>query len=214
MVGAFEKEGVTILAGTDSPLFDNVPGASLQEEIALLHQAGLTAENALAAATTRAAAALPGAHSSRLAVGEPADLVLLRNDPILAIETGTPFDVAAVVVDGRVYSQESLSTELRDLQQFFRSSTYSAAVDSAVRWLFPGTEPTTGHELSRSRSPGHPAPAPRCVRAAGGPNRRGGEAADLESGAPLEHAARGGVQAPHAKRCGAVRSPPGCDGAD
>lgn len=141
MVGALEVGGVTILAGTDSPLFYNLPGASLQEEVALLHEAGLTAENALAAATTRAAAALPGSRSARLAVGEPADLVLLGTDPIAAIEAGRPFDIAAVVVGGRLYSSESLAAELRELQQFFDSSIYSASADVAIRFLIPGSSP-------------------------------------------------------------------------
>jgi imidazolonepropionase-like amidohydrolase len=141
VVGALAKGGVTILAGTDSPTFYNVPGASLHEEIALLHEAGLSAEEALAAATTRAYEALRGGRSGRIEPGEAADLVLLRSDPILAIEAHMPLDVAAVVVDGRLYSSEALGSRLHEFERFFGGSAYAGFVDACVRFLFPGAEP-------------------------------------------------------------------------
>jgi imidazolonepropionase-like amidohydrolase len=141
MVGALAQGGVTILAGTDSPAFYNVPGASLQEEIALLHEAGLSAEEALAAATTRAYEALPGGRSGRIEPGEAVDLVLLRSDPILAIEARMPLDVAAVVVDGRLYPSETLASQLQEFERFFEGSAYAGLIEAGVCFLYPGAEP-------------------------------------------------------------------------
>jgi hypothetical protein len=81
---------------------------------------------------------LPGGRTGRIAAGEAADLVLLRGDPILAIEEGRPLEVAAVVVGGRLYSLETLALELREFERFFRSSAYAKLADAGVRFLFPG----------------------------------------------------------------------------
>jgi imidazolonepropionase-like amidohydrolase len=138
LVGVLARGGVPILAGTDSPTFYNVPGASLHEEVALLHAAGLSPEDALAAATTRSAEALGDAQQGRVDAGARADLVLLRSDPVEAVARGLPLDIAAVVTNGRLYSREALESQLTGYERFFRESLYAGAVKAAVRFLFPG----------------------------------------------------------------------------
>jgi imidazolonepropionase-like amidohydrolase len=139
VVGALSEGGVPILAGTDSPTFYNVPGASLHQEMALLHAAGLSAEEALAAATTRAADAM-GAGLGRIEPGLAADLVLLRHDPVRAVEEGHALDIVAVVAGGRLYSIAELNTALSDYEHFFADSAYANGVEVLARALFPGVE--------------------------------------------------------------------------
>jgi imidazolonepropionase-like amidohydrolase len=140
VVRALADGGVRILAGTDSPTFYNVPGASLHEEIALLHEAGLSAEEALATATTWAAEALGVEGLGRIEPGAPADLVLLRSDPIESIETGRSLDIAAVIVRGELYAPAELDLVLREYEQFFADSAYATAAEALARAVFPGVD--------------------------------------------------------------------------
>jgi len=72
---------VPLLAGTDPPNFGTAHGASLHGELQLLVEAGLTPEEALAAATSAPAAAFRLDDRGRIATGKRADLVLVNGDP-------------------------------------------------------------------------------------------------------------------------------------
>ncbi len=74
-VAAASKAGVTVLAGTDAGM---VPHGLVAGEVGLLIDAGMTAEDALAAAswTARAYLGMPGIEE-----GAPADLVVFDRDP-------------------------------------------------------------------------------------------------------------------------------------
>ena len=71
-----------MVAGTDSPNQLIAPGASLHEEMALLVAAGLTPKDALLAATRDAARLLGIDSIGVLAVGKPADFIVLGGDPL------------------------------------------------------------------------------------------------------------------------------------
>ena len=75
--------GVRIAAGTDAGNSYTPHGWSLHRELHLLHQAGLSAEAALAAATHIAADKLGHLHTGLgcIADGGPADLLILTADP-------------------------------------------------------------------------------------------------------------------------------------
>jgi imidazolonepropionase-like amidohydrolase len=73
--------GVTILAGTDAPNPNTAHGVSLHEEIVRLSDAGLSAEAALAAATSAPARAFGLDDRGRIAPGQRADLLLVEGDP-------------------------------------------------------------------------------------------------------------------------------------
>jgi imidazolonepropionase-like amidohydrolase len=133
--------GVPILAGTDTPTFFNVPGASLHEEIVLLHEAGLSAEESLAAATTRAQEALGEERPVGIEPGAPADLLLLRNDPVDAVETGTALDIVAVIAGGRLYSSQELDASLSAYERFFIDSAYTTGVEAVTRSIFAASAP-------------------------------------------------------------------------
>ena len=75
IVAAMHDAGVTILAGTDSPMPGVYPGFSLHEELALLVESGLTPVEALRAATLAPAEFLGIAGTTgSVAVGKRADL--------------------------------------------------------------------------------------------------------------------------------------------
>jgi imidazolonepropionase-like amidohydrolase len=86
MVRRFQTAGVRLLVGTDAMNTGVVPGFSVHDELADLVAAGLTPYEALRAATVNAAAffAVQG-RTGTIAVGQPADLVLLEANPLDAI---------------------------------------------------------------------------------------------------------------------------------
>jgi imidazolonepropionase-like amidohydrolase len=74
--------GVEILAGSDAPNPGTAHGVSLHHELELLVRAGLSPEQALAAATARPAERYGIAERGRIAPGMRADLVLVDGDPL------------------------------------------------------------------------------------------------------------------------------------
>jgi len=75
------QAGVPLLAGTDSPAPGITRGVSLHCELELLVQSGLSASDALTAATYTPARQFGLHNSGRIAVGLRADLVLIDGDP-------------------------------------------------------------------------------------------------------------------------------------
>ncbi|MGW3344403.1 amidohydrolase family protein [Nonomuraea rubra] len=78
---ALLRAGVPVLAGTDATPFGPVHGAGFHRELLLLTEAGLTAEQALAAATGVTARCFGLADRGRIAPGLRADLLLVDGDP-------------------------------------------------------------------------------------------------------------------------------------
>jgi imidazolonepropionase-like amidohydrolase len=80
-VGALHRAGVRILAGTDAPSPGLAHGLNLHRELELLVRTGLTATEALAAATSVPAKAFGFHDRGRIAPGLRADLLLVEGDP-------------------------------------------------------------------------------------------------------------------------------------
>ncbi|NRQ36116.1 amidohydrolase family protein, partial [Nonomuraea sp. NN258] len=78
---ALHEAGVPLLAGTDANPYAPVHGESLHRELYLLTLAGLTPEQALAAATGAPARHFGLADRGRVAPGLRADLLLVDGDP-------------------------------------------------------------------------------------------------------------------------------------
>ena len=102
-----KASGVTILAGSDTGDPFTIPGASLQDELVLLVEAGLTPLEALRGATSEAARfnKLEGMFGS-IAPGLTGDVVLLEGDPLADI--GNVRKVAGVCWRGRCYGKDGI----------------------------------------------------------------------------------------------------------
>jgi imidazolonepropionase-like amidohydrolase len=116
-VRAMHKAGVPILAGTDcgATLSVNLyPGFSLADELELLVDCGLKAEDALRAATWNPALYLGEEDScGTIAVGKSADLVLLDADPLS--EIGNVRKIAGVMARGKWLPRADLDRMLADV---------------------------------------------------------------------------------------------------
>lgn len=107
LTGFLAKSGVSLLAGTDAGTSFMYQGFSLHDELALLVEAGLSPLDALRAATLAPAEYLAARDSmGTVAVGQVADLVLLRSNPLANI--GATREIEAVVLRGRVLDQRAL----------------------------------------------------------------------------------------------------------
>jgi imidazolonepropionase-like amidohydrolase len=113
-VAALHEAGVPILAGTDAPNPHVLHGWSLHEELALLHEAGLSNFEALVAATRAPAEFLgtPGEFGT-VQVGRRADLVIARGNPLDDLSAlGSP---VGVVLRGEWHSRAELDAALQDV---------------------------------------------------------------------------------------------------
>jgi len=114
LVKAFKAAGVPIVAGTDSGLSGVVAGFSLHDEIALLAEAGLTPEEALAAATRLPAKWLGiDGEVGTVEAGKRADLILLDANPLSDVKNTR--NISGVFVNGRWLSRHATDAMLADL---------------------------------------------------------------------------------------------------
>jgi len=121
---AMHQAGVTIMAGTDSPMPGVYPGYALHEEMALLVASGLTPREALRSATLTPAQFLGiAATTGSVAVGKRADLVLLDADPTRDIRNTRRIDT--VVIDGRLLRQGVLDSVLEEVARAQNAVTRS-----------------------------------------------------------------------------------------
>ncbi|MBJ6107742.1 amidohydrolase family protein [Hymenobacter sp. BT523] len=117
LVPQMQAAGVPLLAGSDSGPFNSFiyPGASLQDEVILLVQAGLTPLQALQAATVNGAKFMGVAErTAAIAVGKDADLVLLTANPLENIANIRHID--AVISRGKAYPAAALANLLRAIK--------------------------------------------------------------------------------------------------
>ncbi len=117
-IGAAQRAGVRILAGTDGgPFLHSSPGFSLQLELRfLVENGGLTPLEALRAATLNPAKFLGATDSlGTVAPGRLADLVLLDADPLTNIRNISA--IHAVVANGRYFDRTTLDIQRTQAEQ-------------------------------------------------------------------------------------------------
>jgi imidazolonepropionase-like amidohydrolase len=124
IVGAMERAGVEILAGTDTLNPYCYPGFSLHDELGFLVESGLTPMEALQAATLNAARFM--GREKELGTIEPnrlADMVLLDANPLQDIHNTTK--IHAVFVNGRLFGRSALDKLLSDAEGISKSARAS-----------------------------------------------------------------------------------------
>jgi imidazolonepropionase-like amidohydrolase len=111
IVGALQKAGVPLLAGTDTGNPFCFPGFSLHDELALLVIAGLTPVEALRSATLNPAKFL-GLDKTlgTIEQGKVADLVLLDANPLEDVRNTQRIN--AVISNGRLFDRKALNKML------------------------------------------------------------------------------------------------------
>jgi hypothetical protein len=120
LVDLMRRAGVLMMAGSDSPDPFVFPGFSLHDELELLVKSGLSATQALQAATF-----YPALFMTRLnrygvvESGHVADLVVLDDDPLKDIANTRK--ISAVVVGGRYFGRTQLDKMLRDVEEIART---------------------------------------------------------------------------------------------
>jgi imidazolonepropionase-like amidohydrolase len=130
LVGAMNRSGSVLMAGTDTGTPYVFPGFGLHDELELLVQSGLSTMEALQTATRNPAVFLGrGATSGTVKVGNVADLVVLDGDPLADIRHTRR--VHAVVVRGELISAERRTRMLADVEAAARASTARPAVACA-----------------------------------------------------------------------------------
>lgn len=115
IVGAMNRAGVRILAGSDSLDPYVFPGSSLHEELALLVKAGLTPIEAIQAATRNAASYLGMLDTAgTIERGKVADLLLLDADPLAEISNTQKIN--AVVLNGKLIDKDGIKKMLANVE--------------------------------------------------------------------------------------------------
>ena len=129
---ALHRAGARLHAGTDVQTAFVVPGISLHQELRLLVEAGLSPEEAWAAATRVPGEFLdPGL--GRLRAGAPADLLVFREDPsrdLAALDT-----LEAVVAQGRLYDRADLHAQLERYRAWWEDPIFDAVSATVTRRL-------------------------------------------------------------------------------
>jgi hypothetical protein len=115
IVRRLQELGIPLLAGSDAPYVNCVPGFSLHEELQLLADAGLSPLQALQTATINPARFMERtADLGTVEAGKYADLVMLAADPLLDIANTKK--ITAVVHNGQLLTKENLRAILAEVE--------------------------------------------------------------------------------------------------
>ena len=127
--------GVRLIAGTDAPNPGTASGVSMHGELRLLQRAGLSAAEALAAATSAGAEAFGIDDRGRIAEGRIADLVLVDGD--LEIDLSQSTRIHAVWKDGYPVDRGLVSREGQQAAAVLSAETGALRVEGEVVAGFP-----------------------------------------------------------------------------
>ncbi|MFO6428460.1 amidohydrolase family protein [Erythrobacter sp. W302b] len=142
-VGKARLAGIDVLAGTDVVMPYVVPGKSLHLQLAMLSQAFGGDEAALAAATKVNGRHVDRGMVGRIAVGNFADLLILRKGsrPHLAAVRDWQF----LTVGGRMYPRAQIDAAVESYDQHFRGAYYETVMNGLVSILASGFSREESH---------------------------------------------------------------------
>ena len=132
VVFRLHQAGVRIHLGTDTAAMPFVvPGVSLQQELGLMADAGLTVKEAWRAGTCVAGKSLGVPLLGTVQEGAPADLLIFDKDPsrdLAALST-----LRGVIAQGRLYSKEFLDEALSRHRERFEKPLYDTMSTALIR---------------------------------------------------------------------------------
>ncbi|NBB24391.1 amidohydrolase family protein [Porphyrobacter sp. SLTP] len=129
-VGKARRAGVDVLAGTDVVMPYVVPGESLHLQLAMLTDAFSSTEAALAAATQVNGRHVDRGRIGRIAVGNFADMLILRKDP--RSDLAAVKDWSFLMVGGRMYERGQIEAEVKSYDAHFRGAYYESVMNGLV----------------------------------------------------------------------------------
>jgi imidazolonepropionase-like amidohydrolase len=142
-VGEARLAGIDVLAGTDVVMPYVVPGESLHLQLALLSDAFGGDEAALAAATGVNGRHVDQGKVGRIAVGNFADLLILRKDP--RSDLAAVRDWQFLMVGGRMYRRAQIDAAVESYDQHFRGAYYETVMNGLVSILISGFSREESH---------------------------------------------------------------------
>ncbi|MEY8752132.1 amidohydrolase family protein [Alkalicoccobacillus gibsonii] len=113
---AYSSMGGRVIAGTDTPAgVWTFPGMALHRELELFVEAGFSPIEAIRAATIHAASALKRKDIGAIKVGTVADIVVLKENPLLDIKATQ--QISFLVKGGKVYTIQELLQAIPNLKE-------------------------------------------------------------------------------------------------
>ena len=155
VVRELHEQGARVFVGTDAPFSGVVPGLSVHRELELFVEAGLTPEEAWAAATHVPGTFLGVPKLGTLQDGAPADFIIFSQDPTQDLQHLDTFE--AVVADGRLYTKARLESAFERIHAHYDNPLVNTAWGNL---LFVSVLPQPG----RRRAVVHARSGPGCDR--------------------------------------------------
>ena len=119
LLAAMQDAGVEILMGTDAPQVYSVPGLGLTRELAMMEEAGMTPYEILYSGTVAVGRYFAEYDTfGKVAEGHRADLVLVRDNPLVNLHTLS--EPNGVMVRGQWLSRDLLDEKLADIETAHR----------------------------------------------------------------------------------------------
>lgn len=120
LIKALHDAGAGLLLGSDAPQVFQVPGFSIQHELEILVESGLTPYEALRAGTYNVAVYFDALDDfGTVEVGKSADLILLEGDPLSDIHNMARR--AGVMIRGRWLPADEIETRLESIAESYAS---------------------------------------------------------------------------------------------
>lgn len=125
-----QKQGIDILVGTDTLMPWVIPGDALLGELQILSQVFESNALAILAATRTNGNHIDKGNIGVIKVGARADLLVLRNDPIVNLDAIADWDF--LIADGRLYSRPMIDGWLAEYQAHFHAPFYEWVMDKLI----------------------------------------------------------------------------------